>query len=233
MSPQSTPLDILVIEDDAVLGKALDRGLSESGMISVWTRSGVKGLELARTQKFDAIVLDLMIADLSGWEILEQLRGEGVQTPVLILSAMGSVEDRVSGLGKGADDYLVKPFAFLELTARLTALCRRSSIRPALTLNYGPLRLEIASRKMTRDNVEIDLSPTEFSMMELLMRFAGQVVTRKMLNEHIWEDDWNSVNNVIDVHINHLRRKIDRGFDSPLIHTIRGRGYVLRTGQET
>ena len=225
-------LELLIIEDEAVLGKALDRGLSETGNLCTWTRSGRKGLDLARSQKYDALVLDLMLPDLSGGEILKTLRAEGVQTPVLVLTALGSVDDRVAGLRDGADDYLVKPFAFPELTARLGALCRRSSIRPSLTLESGPLRLEIASRKFTRQGREIDLSPTEFSIIEMLMRYAGQVVTRKMLNEHIWGDDWTGVNNVIDVHINHLRGKIGRGFDQPLIHTIRGRGYVLRAAQD-
>jgi two-component system OmpR family response regulator/two-component system copper resistance phosphate regulon response regulator CusR len=221
-------MDILIIEDEAVLGKALEKGLSEGGHHCTWTRSGCKGLELARSQKFDAVVLDLMLPDLPGMRLLESLRGEGIQTPVLVLTALGSVENRVQGLKCGADDYLVKPFAFPELTARLDALCRRSAIRPSMTLAFGPLRIDIASRRVTRQGKEIDLSPTEFSIIELLMRYAGQVVTRKMLNEHIWGDDWTGMNNVIDVHINHLRTKIERGFDEPLIHTVRGRGYVLR-----
>lgn len=232
MRATTASLELLVIEDEAVLGKALDRGLSETGNNCSWTRSGRQGLDLARSQKFDAIVLDLMLPDLSGADILRTLRQEGVQTPVLVLTALGSVEDRVAGLRDGADDYLVKPFAFPELTARLTALCRRSSIRPSLNLTHGPLQMEIATRRVTRDGREILLSPTEFGILELLLRFAGQVVTRKMLNEHIWGDDWSGANNVIDVHINHLRRKLERGFDQPLIHTVRGRGYAIRTPQD-
>jgi two-component system OmpR family response regulator/two-component system copper resistance phosphate regulon response regulator CusR len=160
--------------------------------------------------------------------ILNSLRKAGVQTPVLILTALGSVDDRVKGLHVGADDYLVKPFAFPELLARLHALNRRSSVRPAPTTVVGPLHLDLSTRKVTRGGQEIDLSPTEFSMLEYLMRYAGQVVTRKMLSEHLWGEDWGGMTNVIDVHINHLRRKIDRGHDAPLIHTVRGRGYVLR-----
>jgi len=222
-------MDLLVVEDEKVLGAALDRGLREAGHACVLARNGSRGMDLARTQKFDAIVLDLMLPDLDGMTILNALRKAGIQTPVLILTALGSVDDRVRGLQHGADDYLVKPFAFPELLARLHALCRRSSVRPAPTAVAGPLHLDLSTRKVMRGGQEIDLSPTEFSMLEFLMRYAGQVVTRKMLSEHLWGEDWGGMTNVIDVHINHLRRKIDRGHDEPLIHTVRGRGYVLRT----
>jgi two-component system OmpR family response regulator/two-component system copper resistance phosphate regulon response regulator CusR len=221
-------MDLLIVEDDAVLGKALERGLTESGHNCHWTRSGRRGLELGAGQRFDVVVLDLMLPDVHGLEVLKALRAQGIQTPVLVLTASGTVDDRVRGLKMGADDYLVKPFAFPELTARLEALRRRAVARPAMTLNVGPLCLDLGTRKVTRGGVEIDLSPTEFSVLEFLMRFAGQVVTRKMLSEHIWEEDWNGVTNIIDVHINRLRSKIDRDFDEPLIHTVRGRGYVLR-----
>ena len=147
---------------------------------------------------------------------------------MLVLSAMGSVEDRVAGLHAGADDYLVKPFAFSELTARINAICRRSQSRPSSTLETATLRLDLTTRRVTREDKEIELTPTEFSMMELLMRYSGQVVTRKMLCEHLWEADWEGVTNVIEVHINRLRGKIDRGFGEPLIQTVRGRGYVIR-----
>jgi two-component system OmpR family response regulator/two-component system copper resistance phosphate regulon response regulator CusR len=221
-------MDLLLIEDDAVLGKTLQKGLAEAGYACTWVRSGLKGLDLARTQKFEAIVLDLMLPDKPGLEFLRSLRAQEIFTPVLVLTALGSIDDRVTGLGAGADDYLVKPFAFPELTARLLALRRRSATRPAMSISIGPLCLDMATRKVTREGEEIDLSPTEFSVLEFLMRYAGQVVTRKMLNEHIWGDDWGGSTNVIEVYINHLRRKIDRGFNEALIHTVRGRGYVLR-----
>ncbi len=217
-----------MVEDDQRLGKALQRGLEEAGHICTWTRNGSHGLEFARTQQFDAIILDLMLPDLDGLTILQSLRRDGIQTPVLVLTALGSVDDRVRGLERGADDYLVKPFAFPELLARLLALCRRSAVRPAMRHRVGPLELDLSTRKVTRGNADIDLSPTEFSILEFLMRHAGHVVTRKMLNEHLWGEDWHGVTNVIDVHINRLRRKIDRGQEEPLIHTVRGRGYVLR-----
>jgi two-component system OmpR family response regulator/two-component system copper resistance phosphate regulon response regulator CusR len=141
---------------------------------------------------------------------------------------MSAVEDRVSGLKGGADDYLVKPFAFPELIARLEAIVRRSGDKPSTTLCAGPLTLDLTNRRVTRGGSEIILTPTEFSLLEFLMRYAGQVVTRKMLCEHLWESDWEGVTNVVEVHINRLRGKIDRGYDEPLIQTVRGRGYVLR-----
>jgi two-component system OmpR family response regulator/two-component system copper resistance phosphate regulon response regulator CusR len=224
-------MDVLVIEDEAILGKALQRGLSDCHHDCTWVRSGRKGLDLILSQRFDAIILDLLLPDLDGIEILNSLRAEGVQTPVLVLTALGSVENRVRGLRCGADDYLVKPFAFPELTARLEALCRRSGRRPSMTHTVGPLSLDITTRRASRGGREIDLSPTEFTVLEYLMRFAGHVVTRKMLSEHVWDDDWDGTTNVIDVHINRLRNKIDRGFDIPLIHTVRGHGYVLRAAE--
>lgn len=221
-------MELLIIEDDQALGKALQRGLSEAGHPCVWERNGQSGFEQARTQRFDAIVLDLMLPDLSGMEVISRLRQAGVRTPVLMLTAMGSVENRVDGLKAGADDYLVKPFAFPELLARLEAICRRAGDRPSTTLQAGPLSLDLTNRRVTRDATEIILTPTEFSLLEFLMRYAGQVVTRKMLCEHLWESDWEGVTNVVEVHINRLRGKVDKGFSTPLIQTVRGRGYVLK-----
>ncbi len=220
-------MELLIVEDEALLGRAIERGLSEAGHRCTWTRSGTEGLEMTRQRPFDAIVLDLMLPDLDGLSVLDVLRTGGVHAPVLILTALGSIDDRVKGLDAGADDYLVKPFEFPELLARLHALGRR--LRPAVRLEAGPLTLDLSTRKVRRDEQDVDLSPTEFSLLELLMRFAGQVVTRKMLNEHLWGEDWGSMTNVIDVHINRLRKKIDRGHDGSLIQTVRGRGYVIRT----
>lgn len=222
-------MNLLVIEDDPVLGKALQKGLNESGHACEWVRNGRKGLDEARTQRFDAVVLDLMLPDLPGIDIMTSLRTEGIRTPVLMLTAMGSVEDRVNGLKSGADDYLVKPFAFPELIARLEAIGRRAADRPSSTMAAGPLTLDLTNRRVSRAGTEIALTPTEFSLLEYLIRYQGQVVTRKMLCEHLWESDWEGVTNVVEVHINRLRGKIDRGFDEPLIQTVRGRGYVLRT----
>jgi two-component system, OmpR family, response regulator len=222
-------MELLLVEDDHVLGKAIQRGLTDGGHVCTWVRSGQKGLEQACSQRFDAVILDLLLPDLPGIELLGQLRQAGVRTPVLMLTALGSVDDRVRGLNAGADDYLVKPFAFPELIARLEAVCRRALDRPSTTLTAGPLTLDLTNRRATRGGAEINLTPTEFSLLEFLMRYAGQVVTRKMLCEHLWESDWEGVTNVVEVHINRLRGKIDKGFDDPLIQTVRGRGYVLRT----
>lgn len=221
-------MELLLVEDEHRLGRAIQRGLSEAGHHCTWARNGVRGLELARTNLYDVVILDRLLPDLDGLSLLETVRQEGIATPVLILTALGSIGDRVKGLNCGGDDYLVKPFEFPELLARLGALARRSNVRPALRLETGPLKLDLSARRVTRGENEIDLSPTEFSVLEFLMRYAGQVVTRKMLNEHLWGEDWGSMSNVIEVHINRLRRKIDRGYDPALIHTVRGRGYVLR-----
>jgi two-component system OmpR family response regulator/two-component system copper resistance phosphate regulon response regulator CusR len=221
-------MELLVVEDDAVLGRVVQRELNEAGHQCEWARNGSKGLEHAQAQKFDAILLDLMLPDMSGMELLRQIRAAGILTPVIVLSAMSSVDERVSGLNAGADDYLVKPFSIAELTARLTAVCRRSSNKPSTSTKVGPLDLDLTTRRVSRNEQEIDLTPTEFSMLEFLMRYHGQVVSRKMLCEHLWESDWEGATNVIEVHINRLRSKIDKGFDEPMIHTVRGRGYTLR-----
>ena len=221
-------MNLLVIEDDQALGKAIQRGLLEACHQCHWVRSGSRGLDAAQSQQFDAIVLDLMLPDMDGMAIMKSLREKGIRTPVLILTAMSAIEDRVSGLNAGADDYLVKPFAFPELIARLEAIVRRAGDKPSSTLKAGPLCLDLTNRRVTRGDTEIVLTPTEFSLLEFLMRYAGQVVTRKMLCEHLWESDWEGVTNVVEVHINRLRGKIDRGYEEPLIQTVRGRGYVLR-----
>ena len=221
-------MNVLIVEDDRVLGRALQRGLREAGHECVWTRSGARGHEQALSQKVDALVVDLMLPDLPGLDLIKSLRREGIQTPVLILTALGSVAERVAGLDAGADDYIVKPFAFPELLARLSAITRRSMHLQSQVMRVGPLELDLSTRRVVRDHQELELTPTEFSLLELLMRNAGMVVTRKMLCEHLWESDWEGVTNVIEVHITRLRAKIDRGFDPPLLQTVRGRGYVLR-----
>ncbi len=218
---------LLIVEDDPVVGKALRQGFAEANLECQWVRDGERGLELAKSQKFDVIVLDLLLPRRSGLEVLKEMRSAGILTPVLLLTALGTVEERVAGLTAGADDYIVKPFAFPELMARLQAVCRRSVTRPSPTLEVGDLCLNLASRRVTRGGVEIILSPTEFSLLEFLMRHAGQVVTRKMLCEHIWYADWEGMTNVVEVHINRLRSKLDRGCDKSAIQTIRGRGYAI------
>jgi DNA-binding response OmpR family regulator len=221
-------LTILVVEDDPVIGKSLSKGLSEAGHECVWVRNGQQGLEEGLSQRFDAIVLDLLLPGIPGLEVLRKIRAGGVRTPVLLLTALGAVDDRVIGLKAGADDYLTKPFAFPELLARLEAVCRRSVDRPSPILTVGDLRLDLPRRRLQKGEEEIDLTPTEFSIMELLMRHAGQVVTRKMLCEHLWEAYWEGSTNIIEVHINRIRKKLDKEGTPSLIQTVRGRGYALR-----
>ena len=220
-------MDLLVIEDDPVIGKALRKGFFEAGHECVWAKDGEKGLGLAKSQRFDAIILDMMLPAVSGMDVLREIRHDGLQTPVVVLTALGAVEDRVGGLTAGADDYMVKPFAFPELMARIDAVCRRTGNRPSPSMQVGGLNLDLATRRVTRDGAEIDLTPTEFSLLEFLMRHSGQVVTRRMLCEHLWDSDWEGATNVIEVHINRLRGKLDKGFDKSLIQTVRGRGYAI------
>ena len=222
-------MELLVIEDDPLIGKTLRQGLSELGHGCMWAKDGKRGLELASSQQFDAIILDLMLPALPGLVLLRELRGQGILTPVIALTALGSVEERVDGLKAGADDYIVKPFALVELMARLEAVCRRTTSRPPAVMNAGPLTLDLSTRRVCREGKDIDLTPTEFSMLELLMRYAGQVVTRRMLCEHLWETDWEGATNVIEVHIKRLRDKLDKGYEGSVIQTVRGRGYALRS----
>jgi two-component system, OmpR family, response regulator len=221
-------MKVLIVEDDPVIGKALHQGFAEAGHEGAWVKSGTRGLELARSQQFDAVILDLLLPGTPGLEVLKQLRAEGVRAPVILLTALGSVEDRVTGLNAGADDYVVKPFAFPELLARLEAVCRRAAPPDPTTLQVGELHLNLTTRRAHRAEAEIDLTPTEFSLLELLLRHAGQVVTRKMLCEHLWESDWEGTTNVIEVHINRLRNKLEKAGDPGSIQTVRGRGYAFK-----
>jgi two-component system OmpR family response regulator/two-component system copper resistance phosphate regulon response regulator CusR len=221
-------MELLIIEDDPLIGKTLRKGLVEAGHGCTWAKDGDRGLELAMGQRFDAVILDLMLPGRPGLDLLKELRAAGVRTPVIVVTALGAIDERVAGLNAGADDYIVKPFALVELTARLEAVCRRASSRPAAVLQAGELTLDLAVRRVTREGNEVELTPTEFSLLELLMRYAGQVVTRRMLCEHLWDTDWEGTTNVIEVHINRLRGKLDKGFDESVIQTVRGRGYALR-----
>jgi two-component system OmpR family response regulator/two-component system copper resistance phosphate regulon response regulator CusR len=221
-------MHVLVIEDDRTIGKALERGLTEAGHDCVWVKTGRRGLDAALGCHSDVIVLDLLLPEVPGLAVLRQLRTAGVRTPVLALTALGSVDERVAGLNAGADDYMVKPFAFPELLARLAAVHRRTTDRPAAIVHAGPMTLDLSTRRVTRDGQDIDVTPTEFSILEMLLRFAGQVVTRKMLCEHVWEADGEGLTNVIEVHIKRLRDKLAAAGEPDLIRTVRGRGYAVR-----
>lgn len=221
-------MEVLLVEDDPLIGKSLQKGLQEAGNNCVWVKDGEAGLEEAVSQKFELIVLDLMLPGITGLQVLDEVRKKGIQTPVIALTALGTVEERVAGLQKGADDYVVKPFSLPELLARIDAVSRRAGTKPSPMLKVAGLELDLAKRRVIVDGHEVELTPTEFSLLEYLMRFEGQVVTRKMLCEHLWESDWEGVTNVIEVHINRLRGKIDRGRDNSFIQTVRGRGYAIR-----
>ncbi len=221
---------ILVVEDDKDVAGFVLKGLREAGHAVEHADNGRDGLFLAASENFDAIILDRMLpGGIDGLRLLETLRGQDNATPVLFLSALGQVDDRVKGLKAGGDDYLTKPFAFAELLARVEALTRRGkSDGPATRLQVGDLEMDLLSRSVRRGAQKIDLQPREFRLLEYLMRHAGQVVTRTMLLEGVWDYHFDPQTNVIDVHISRLRQKIDKPFETSLLHTVRNAGYMLR-----
>lgn len=220
---------ILIVEDDRVIAGHLTKGLREAGYAVDHVSNGEDGLNFGLDNNYDAAVLDLMLPGRDGLSILEQWRAEKVKTPVLILSAKRSVDDRVRGLQAGGDDYLTKPFAFSELLARLQALIRRASQTTEPTmLSCGGLKLDLLSREVTRDGQKIELQAREFALLEYLLRNVGRVVSKTMILEHIWDYAFDPQTNVVDVLVCRLRNKLDRDFDQKLIHTLRGAGYVLR-----
>ena len=222
-------MHILVIEDDLETAQYLAKGLSESGHTVDQAADGKQGLFMAMEQTYDVLVVDRMLPVLDGLSVIQTLRAAKKLTPGIILSALGEVDDRVKGLRAGGDDYLVKPFAFTELLARLEALARRADVEPAETvLRVGDLDMDLLSRSVRREGKTIELQPREFRLLEYLLRHAGQVVTRTMLLEGVWDYHFDPQTNVIDVHISRLRSKIDREFSYPLLHTVRGAGYCLR-----
>ena len=220
---------ILVVEDDRNVAAYLVKGLRESGYTVDHAADGKQGLFLATSERYGVIIVDRMLPSLDGLSIVRALRAANDHTPALILSAMGEVDDRVLGLRAGGDDYLTKPFAFSELLARIEALQRRAQPagQPTTSLRVGDLEMDLLTRSVKRADVSIDLQPREFRLLEYLMRHSGQVVTRTMLLEGVWDYHFDPQTNVIDVHISRLRAKIDRGFDKPLLHTVRGAGYKL------
>ena len=224
---------ILLIEDDPETTRFVRKGLGEAGHVVDHAGDGKQGLLLALDTEHDALVVDRMLPGLDGLSIVRSLRAAGRMTPVIVLSALGEVDDRVEGLRAGGDDYLVKPFALAELSARLEALDRRrgglaGDAAPATRFAVGDLEMDLLARTVKRAGRSIELKPREFRLLEYLMRHAGQVVTRTMLFEAVWDYHFDPQTNVIDVHVSRLRRKIDRGFAPPLIHTVRGAGYVIR-----
>jgi two-component system OmpR family response regulator len=220
---------ILVIEDDLEAAAYVVKGLRESGHIVDHAADGEEGLTLALSGSFDVLIVDRMLPKRDGLSVVATLRMEGVRIPVLFLSALGEVDDRIMGLKAGGDDYLTKPYAFAELLARIEVLVRRANPDQVRTkLQVGDLEVDLLARKVSRAGQDIDLQPREFRLLEYLMKHAGQVVTRTMLLENVWEYHFDPQTNVIDVHISRLRAKIDKSFGQPLLHTIRGAGYSLR-----
>jgi len=221
-------MHLLIVEDDEDTAAYMAKGLGEAGYAVDHAANGRDGLFLATSGSFDLIVLDRMLPGLDGLAVVQALRAAKITTPVLILSALGQVDDRVKGLRAGGDDYLTKPFAFSELQARIEALLRRRDSQSVETkLAVGDLELDLLTRKVRRGGKPIDLQPREMRLLEYLMRHAGQVVTRTMLLEGVWDYHFDPQTNVIDVHISRLRQKLDKGFDTPLLHTMRGAGYSI------
>ena len=223
-------MKILVIEDDTETAAFVAKGLQEAGHAVDQARDGRDGLVRAVGESYDVAIVDRMLPEVDGKTIVETLRSAGMSTPILFLSAMGEVRHRVEGLRAGADDYLTKPFAFSELLARVEALGRRprDAYREETVLTVAGLELDRLTRDVSRDGRRIDLQPREYRLLEYLMQHAGRVVTRTMLLEHVWDYHFDPQTNVIDVHVSRLRQKIDREFETPLIHTVRGVGYCLR-----
>lgn len=222
-------MEILIVEDDEATAAYIRKGLIEAGHNVDIAREGNRGLEMASAGQFDALIVDRMLPNLDGLSLISNLRDNGNKTPALVLSALGEVNDRVEGLKMGGDDYLTKPFALSELLARLEALDRRTSAEVKVTtLLVGDLKMDLLGREVHRGDKRIDLQPREFRLLEYLMRHSNQVVTRTMLLENVWDYNFDPQTNVIDVHISRLRSKIDKNFDTPMLNTVRGAGYILR-----
>jgi len=226
-------MKILVIEDEPKTGRYLRRGMCEAGFIADLAPDGRDGLQMALTEGYDLIVLDVMLPGIDGWEVLRGIRRAGNSVPVLFLTARDDVEDRVKGLELGADDYLVKPFAFSELLARVRTLLRRGKVGPPLeNLSVANLELDMVRRRVTRAGKRISVTAKEFALLELLMRRRGEVLPRPLIASQVWDMNFDSDTNVIDVAVRRLRAKIDDDFDVKLIRTVRGMGYVLEAPEE-
>jgi two-component system OmpR family response regulator len=227
-----SPMRILIIEDDREAAGYLAKAFREAGHVADCAADGLEGYAQAAEGGYDVLIVDRMLPKMDGLSLIGGLRKQNIGTPALILSALGAVDDRVKGLRAGGDDYLAKPYAFSELLARVEALSRRKSApaQDATTLRVAGLELDRLAHKLTRNGKEIPLQPREYRLLEYLMRHAGQVVTRTMLLENVWDYHFDPQTNVIDVHMSRLRSKIDKGYEAPLLHTVRGAGYMIRDG---
>jgi DNA-binding response OmpR family regulator len=219
---------VLLVEDEPGISQFISQGLRETGYVVDVALDGEQGKNLIFSNEYDVIILDIMLPKIDGLKLLGEMRSQKNLTPVLLLTARDRVEDRVKGLDQGADDYLVKPFAFNELLARLRALQRRPPIQCETLLQVGDLTMDLVKREVRRSGHLIDLSPLEFNLLEYLMEHQNQVLSRTQIGEHVWHLDFYSNSNVVDVYIGYLRRKVDRGFDYQILHTVRGIGYCLK-----
>lgn len=222
-------MKILLVEDDKVIADFIKKGLQEATYSVKYAGDGLAGLQLATTEPFDLAIIDLMLPAMDGLTLIDNIRRKKIQLPIIILSAKRSVDERITGLQHGGDDYLTKPFSFSELLARVEALLRRSSqvVEPT-TLTLSDLTLDLLARRVERDGVKIDLQPREFSLLEYLIRNTGNVVSKTMIMERVWNYDFDPGTNVVEARISKLREKVDKNFETALIHTIRGLGYVAR-----
>jgi two-component system copper resistance phosphate regulon response regulator CusR len=222
---------VLVVEDEAKAAAYLRKGLGEAGFVVDVAGTGDGGLHLARTGGYNLVILDVLLPGRDGWSVLTELRRSGIATPVLFLTARDAVPDRVKGLELGADDYLVKPFAFSELLARVRTLLRRGPTRAPEVLQVADLEIDLVRHRVTRSGKRLELTPKEFALLSLLARRAGEVLSRTLIAEQVWDMNFDGGTNVVDVHVRRLRCKVDDPFDAKLIHTVRGAGYVLDAGR--
>ncbi len=219
---------ILIVEDEKKVSGFIKKGLEEETYAVDIAPDGEEGLLLGEQNQYDLIILDLMLPKIDGLEVLSTLRDRKIETPILLLTAKDSVEDKVTGLNKGADDYLTKPFAFSELLARIRVLLRRGKAEARTTLEIADLTLDMVSHKVKREEQEIELTGKEYSLLEYFLRNQGKVLTRTMIAEHVWDYNFDTFTNVIDVYVNHLRKKIDKDYSQKLLHTLRGVGYIMK-----
>lgn len=225
-------MKILLVEDEQKTGEYLKQGLTEAGFIADWVKEGLTGQHLALTEDYDLIILDVMLPARNGWQILQAIRNAGKSLPVLFLTAKDQIDDRVRGLELGADDYLVKPFAFAELLARVRTLLRRGRLKEPENLRVADLELDVLKRRALRQGKRIDLTAKEFALLELFMRRTGEVLPRTLIASQVWDMNFDSDTNVVEVAIKRLRGKIDNGFSVKLIHTLRGMGYVMEARED-
>jgi two-component system, OmpR family, copper resistance phosphate regulon response regulator CusR len=220
-------MHILIVEDEMKTAAFIKKGLNESNFTTDIAENGRDGLDLALNREYDLILLDVMLPGIDGWEVLKRLRAHGKETPVMLLTVLSDVDDRVKGLELGADDYLTKPFAFSELLARIQTIMRRGPVRTPEVLRIGDLEIDFMAHRVSRNRIRIDLTPKEFALLSLLARRAGEVLSRTRIGERIWDIGFETDTNVVDVHMRRLRGKVDDPFETKLIHTVRGIGYVL------